>query len=62
MAHLLREGAGKAKKGAPEKHVARIQFNEITAKAVREALEHPRQLDEHLFESQQARRISYNLV
>lgn len=43
-------------------HIHRIQFNEITAGAVREALKHPRQLDERLFQSQQARRILDRLV
>ena len=42
--------------------IQRIQFNEITAKAVREALEHPREINEKLFESQQARRILDRLV
>ncbi|MFO7816694.1 MAG: type I DNA topoisomerase [Thermodesulfobacteriota bacterium] len=40
----------------------RIQFNEITARAVREALNNPRDLDENLFDSQQARRILDRLV
>ncbi|GKT33822.1 DNA topoisomerase, type IA like protein, partial [Aduncisulcus paluster] len=38
-------------------NVSRIQFNEITARAVKEALEHPQPLNEQLFDSQQARRI-----
>lgn len=42
--------------------VRRIQFNEITARAVREALAHPRDLDENLFNSQQARRILDRIV
>ncbi len=42
--------------------ISRIQFNEITAKAVREALEHPREINEKLFLSQQARRILDRLV
>ena len=42
--------------------IVRIQFNEITAKAVREALENPRPINEKLFESQQARRILDRLV
>ncbi|BAH78105.1 type I DNA topoisomerase [Solidesulfovibrio magneticus] len=42
--------------------VHRIQFNEITAKAVREALSHPRDINEKLFLSQQARRILDRLV
>ncbi len=44
------------------KDIQRIQFNEITAKAVREALEHPRALNEHLFDAQQARRVLDRLV
>ncbi len=43
-------------------NILRIQFNEITPRAVREALEHPRELDAHLYESQQARRILDRLV
>ena len=44
------------------KDIKRIQFNEITAKAVREALENPRALNAHLFDAQQARRILDRLV
>lgn len=40
----------------------RIQFNEITARAVREALENPKDLNENLFDAQQARRILDRLV
>ena len=43
-------------------NIRRIQFNEITANAVREALEHSRELNESLFNSQQARRILDRLV
>ena len=42
--------------------VCRIQFNEITARAVREALSHPHEINENLFLSQQARRILDRLV
>ncbi|MBF0480453.1 MAG: type I DNA topoisomerase [Desulfovibrionaceae bacterium] len=42
--------------------VSRIQFNEITARAVTEALAHPTALNEPLFLSQQARRILDRLV
>ncbi len=42
--------------------IHRIQFNEITAKAVREALERPREINEKLFLSQQARRVLDRLV
>jgi DNA topoisomerase I len=43
-------------------NIKRIQFNEITANAVREALKHPRQLNASLFDSQQARRVLDRLV
>ena len=42
--------------------IKRIQFNEITERAVREALASPRELDVNLFEAQQARRILDRLV
>ncbi|MGE4290936.1 MAG: type I DNA topoisomerase [Desulfovibrio sp.] len=43
-------------------NVSRIQFNEITSRAVKEALEHPKELNGNLFDSQQARRILDRLV
>ena len=43
-------------------NIKRIQFNEITAKAVKEALAHPTELRKPLFDSQQARRILDRLV
>ncbi|MGN1040289.1 MAG: DNA topoisomerase, partial [Candidatus Fimimonas sp.] len=44
------------------KDIKRIQFNEITARAVKEALAHPRELNQHLFDAQQARRVLDRLV
>jgi len=43
-------------------NLKRIWFNEITARAVREALERPTELRRNLFDSQQARRILDRLV
>ncbi len=43
-------------------NVKRIMFNEITAKAVREALAHPKELNRDLFDAQQARRVLDRLV
>ena len=43
-------------------NIQRIQFNEITAKAVREALQNPRPLNANLFDAQQARRVLDRLV
>ncbi len=40
----------------------RVLFNEITEKAVREAIAHPTTLDQHKFEAQQARRVLDRLV
>jgi len=40
----------------------RVLFNEITRDAVREAFEHPSQIDSHLVDAQQARRILDRLV
>jgi DNA topoisomerase-1 len=53
VAELIRDKA---------QNIKRIQFNEITAKAVREALERPRELNGHLFDAQQARRVLDRLV
>ena len=53
VAELIRDKA---------KDVKRIQFNEITPRAVKEALEHPRELNENLFDAQQARRVLDRLV
>lgn len=49
-------------RGSTKATIQRIQFNEITAKAVREALAHPRDLNQGLFYAQQARRVLDRLV
>src|SRR5712691_12665498 len=46
----------------PRKPAYRVMFNEITKRAVNEAFEHPRQIDEHLVDAQQARRVLDRLV
>ncbi len=53
VAQLIRDKA---------KDIKRIEFNEITARAVKEALAHPRELNENLFDAQQARRVLDRLV
>ncbi len=45
-----------------ESKARRVVFHEITQKAIREAFAHPRELDYHLIEAQQARRILDRLV
>ncbi|HEY2956543.1 MAG TPA: type I DNA topoisomerase [Candidatus Eisenbacteria bacterium] len=42
--------------------LARLTFNEITERAVKQALEHPRELDMNLVNAQQARRVLDRLV
>jgi len=46
----------------PKSHTRRITFHEITEEAIKAALEHPRDIDMHLVDSQQARRIVDRLV
>ena len=59
--------AAKAKKeepatnGAPPK-IYRVMFNEITQKAIKAAFERPTQVDEHLVDAQQARRVLDRIV
>jgi len=46
----------------PAKPTFRVMFNEITKRAVNEAFETPRQIDENLVDAQQARRVLDRLV
>lgn len=45
-----------------DKKVKRITFNEITQKAVKEAIKNPRELDMNLVDAQQARRVMDRVV
>ncbi|MGC9605607.1 MAG: type I DNA topoisomerase [Minisyncoccia bacterium] len=45
-----------------DKKIERIAFHEITKEAVDEALEHPRPIDQHLREAQEARRVLDRIV
>lgn len=42
--------------------IVRVTFNEITKAAVQEAINHPRKVDQHLVNAQQARRVLDRLV
>ena len=67
-AHLAEELGGNGAKGKKKKkkdqdeRFRRVTFNEITQRAVREAFEHPRGIDRHLVDAQQARRVLDRLV
>jgi len=67
-AHLAEElgngakGKKKKKKEEGSERIRRVTFNEITQRAVREAFEHPRGIDRHLVDAQQARRVLDRLV
>jgi DNA topoisomerase-1 len=60
LAETLRAAAAKA--GAAPLELHRLTFNEITQRAVRAALEQPRDLDMDLVNAQQARRVLDRLV
>jgi len=53
IAHHIAEEIG----GVDSDKVVRVLFNEITKKAIQEAIKHPLRIDEKKFDSQQARRI-----
>jgi DNA topoisomerase I len=68
-AHLAEElGDGAKAKKKKKKNTngnerfRRVTFNEITQRAVREAFEHPRAIDQNLVDAQQARRVLDRLV
>lgn len=48
--------------GYPKDKKCRIEFNEISKKAVTKALENPREIDEKLVDAQQARRVLDRMV
>ena len=48
--------------GLEDKAVRRIEFHEVTSNAVKEALAHPRTIDERRVDAQQARRVLDRLV
>ena len=64
LAEELGDGKKKKKKKGENGHerFRRVTFNEITQRAVREAFEHPRDIDQNLVDAQQARRVLDRLV
>src|SRR5436305_813328 len=65
-AHLAQElagdGSGKRRKKTDGIPVHRVTFNEITQRAVKEAFEHPREIDQNLVDAQQTRRVLDRIV
>jgi DNA topoisomerase-1 len=57
LAEIVRSGRGQTKKP-----IFRVMFNEITKAAIQEAFKHPGQIDMHLVDAQQARRVLDRLV
>src|SRR6267378_7877276 len=49
--HLTQELGGK------KRRIRRLTFNEITKKAILDALKHPRAIDEKMVDAQRARRV-----
>ncbi len=64
LAEELGDGANgkKKKKKASAVPIRRVTFNEITQKAVRDAFEHARDIDQNLVDAQQARRVLDRIV
>ena len=60
--HLAASIRGKKTKGKKTPKIYRAMFNEITALAVKHAIANPCELNQNLFEAQQARRILDRLV
>ncbi len=56
------KGKKKKKKDDQPERFRRVTFNEITKRAVQDAFEHPRDIDQHLVDAQQARRVLDRLV
>src|SRR5436189_2761486 len=54
--HLAQELGGKKRK------IHRLLFNEITKKAILEAIKHPKHIDENMVDAQRARRVLDRLV
>ena len=65
-AHLAEELGGEGLDGKKKKKnpitIRRVTFNEITKRAVQEAFQHPRDIDTHLVDAQQTRRVLDRLV
>lgn len=62
LAMIIDEKKGKKKGATGGPAIYRVRFHEITKNAVRDAFKSPAQLDERLFDAQQARRVLDRVV
>ncbi|MDA0712476.1 MAG: type I DNA topoisomerase, partial [bacterium] len=62
LAKIIQEAAAKSKTKPEGPEIFRVRFHEITKNAVNTALKTPQQLDENLYDAQQARRILDRVV
>ena len=60
--HLATELGDGNKKKKSSKPIFRVTFNEITKRAVQEAFKAPREIDQHLVDAQQTRRVLDRIV
>jgi DNA topoisomerase-1 len=62
VAEVLSGPKSRGGKASTQKKIFRVLFNEITKKAVNEAFQHAGEIDQHLVDAQQARRVLDRLV
>ena len=62
LAELINDGPTKSKTKSKLLNVKRVTYHEITKEAIKEALEHPRAIDQNLRRAQEARRVLDRLV
>jgi len=62
IAELIEDKSGKSKAESLKSKVKRVSYVEITEEAIREALGHPREIDQNLRQAQEARRVLDRLV
>ncbi|MDO8576204.1 MAG: type I DNA topoisomerase, partial [bacterium] len=63
IAEIIKDDVGNTKNQAPRtKLIKRVVYHEITESAIKDAIEHPRDIDENLRRAQEARRVLDRIV